>query len=881
MKKRLIIVDISSFIFRAFFAIRPMSTPDGRPVNSVYGVLSMMIKLINSYQPSHIVLARDTSGGSFRNEIYPEYKANRGPAPEELVPQFEMINRLIEVMQIPNKAMVNYEADDLIGSMAVQYKDAFDEVLIASGDKDLMQFVDDKVKMLDTMKDIIYGPDEVFKKMGVWPSQIMDYLSLLGDSSDNIPGVKGIGAKGASKLLDEHKTLDAVIENIETLTNKRAKTALEKGVDDAYLSRKLVKIVTDLKLDLEPKDLAFSLEPHPELLEYLDELNFKTFKAKLKSNSAAVSESKPNSISIGFDAVKDEKKWDSILKDLEVNDSVYIEPLFRQGDYHSLNPECVGLAIGEKNYVVYPEAIKSFSSMVEDILKNKHLLISSINIKSITCAAIAQNVEIECQLFDISQAHFILDPDKKHDLSTISQEIMNENVLTLKELFKESLDAEQSIRNFEFAIARRAYFGIRIYPWLMKKLKEAGLDSVFYEMDLPLINVLSKMEMLGIDLNTDFYEEVEKDFQSQVDEIDAKVKEVSDSEVNLKSPKQVSALLFEKLELPIIKKTKTGASTDSSVLEELNSQGESEIPGMILKFREIDKLLSTYVKTLPKLVGEDKKIHTHFNQNVAATGRLSSDKPNLQNIPIRSENGRKLRKGFVPAQGCVLLGADYSQVELRILAHFSEDEVMVNAFNNDEDIHAQTAAEVLDMDIADVSKNDRSQAKTVNFGLMYGQGSFGLSKTLGISMGEAKHYITEYFEKFHKVKSYLDGLKEECAQKGYTETLFGRKRIIKDINSSNRQMKSMAERMAINTPIQGTAADIIKKAMIDIDKAMSEAKLKSTMLLQVHDELIFEVPESEVEQMKELVRDKMENVVKLSVPLKVDMGIGENWYELK
>jgi DNA polymerase-1 len=881
MKNRLIIVDISSFIFRAFFAIRPMSTPDGRPVNSVYGVLSMMIKLINAYQPTHIVLARDTSGGSFRKEIYPEYKANRGPAPEELVPQFEMINKLIEVMKIPNKAMVNYEADDLIGSMAIQYKDAFDEILIASGDKDLMQFVDDKVKMLDTMKDITYGPNEVYEKMGVWPNQIKDYLSLLGDASDNIPGVKGIGAKGASKLLDEHKTLDAVIENIETLSNKRAKTALEKGVDDAYLSRKLVNIVIDLELGLEPKDLAFSLEPHPELLEYLDELNFKTMKGKLQSGSGAVNEFKPNTISIGFDTVKDEKKWEEVVAGLAVNDSIYIEPIFREGDYHSQAPECLGLAVGEKNYIVYPAEIKSYNDLIKDILANKHLTITSNNIKPIACAASALNIDIECTLFDISQAHFVLDPDKKHDLSTISQEIMNENVITLKDLLKETLDAEQSVRNFEFALARRAYFGIRIYPWLMKQLKESNLESVYYDMDLPLTTVLAKMEMLGIDLNTTYYEEVEKDFQAQVDEIDAKVKEVSETEVNLKSPKQVSALLFEKLGLPIIKKTKTGASTDSSVLEELTAQGQSEIPAMILKFREIDKLLSTYVKTLPKLVGADKKIHSHFNQNVAATGRLSSDKPNLQNIPVRSENGRKLRKGFIPSKGCVLLGADYSQVELRILAHYSEDEAMVNAFNNDEDIHAQTAAEVLDIDIKDVSKNDRSQAKTVNFGLMYGQGSFGLSKTLGISMGEAKNYITEYFEKFHKVKSYLDGLKEECEEKGHTETLYGRKRILKDINSSNRQMKSMAERMAINTPIQGTAADIIKKAMLDIDKELNDKGLKSKMLLQVHDELIFDVPENEIDQMKDLVRDKMENVVKLNVPLKVDMGIGENWYELK
>lgn len=877
--KRLIIVDISSFIFRAFFAIRPMTTPKGEPVNAVYGVLTMLTKLINAYQPSHIVLARDTSGGSFRNEIYPEYKANRGPAPEDLVPQFGMINKLIEVMQIPNKAMPGYEADDLIGSMAMQYKDSFDEVFIASGDKDLMQFVDDKVKMLDTMKDKIYGRNEVKEKMGVWPEQVMDYLSLLGDSSDNIPGVKGIGAKGAAKLLEDHPTLDEIIENIDSLTNKRAKTALEKGIDDAHLSKKLVAIVQDLELGLKPKDLEYSLEPNDELLEYLDELNFKSIKNKLKNNSSAIVE-KPNTF-VKFETVKDQKKWETVLKNIESHDSLFIDCIFRDESYHSLKPFSFSLSVGENNYVVYPENLKAFTEIVRDILNFEHILIASSNLKTICCAAYELDLEIKNPMFDTSQAHFVLDPDKKHDHSTIVQEYLREKVITIKELLKESLEQEQSVRNFEYALARRSYFGIRAYPWLMKELREKELEDIYYKMDLPLINILAKMEMRGIHLDSDFYSSVEENFQSQVDAIDSEVQKIAGDSVNLKSPKQVSALLFEKLELPVIKKTKTGASTDSSVLEKLSAMGESEIPGMIIKFREIDKLLSTYVKTLPKLVDNEGKIHSHFNQNVAATGRLSSDNPNLQNIPIRSENGRMLRKGFVPKEGHVLLGADYSQVELRILAHLSEDEVMLKAFNNNEDIHTQTASEVMGIDLKKVTSEERSQAKAVNFGLMYGQGAFGLAEQLGISRTEAKNYITSYFKKFHKVKSYLDSLREECEEKGYTETVLGRKRTLKDINSSNRMMKSMAERMAINTPIQGTAADIIKQAMMDIELAIAKEGLKSQMLLQVHDELIFEVPQAEVEIMQKLVREKMENAVELKVPLRVDMGTGTNWYELK
>lgn len=880
MKKKLIIVDISSFIFRAFFAIRPMHRPDGTPVNAVYGVLSMLMKLINSYQPSHIVLARDTSGGSFRNEIYPEYKANRGAPPDELVPQFALINTLIEKMGIPNKAMPNYEADDIIGSMAVQYKDSFDEVLIASGDKDLMQFVDDKVKMLDTMKDKIYGREDVHEKMGVWPEQIMDYLSLLGDTSDNIPGVKGIGAKGASKLLEEYKDLDNIIANLESLSNKRAKTSLEKGVDDAHLSRKLVEIVQDLKLGLEPADLQYALEPNEELLEYLDELNFKTIKNKLKSGSSAITETKKANSFINYDVLKEEKKWKKVVDSLEKFDQIFFDIIFEDGNYHSLKPKVLGLALGEKNYVIYPEDLGGFEKIMNEVLEHKHLHIISTDVKPIVCVANQLGINLENKYFDISQAHFVIDPDKKHDLQTIALEVIQESVITKKELLKESLEQEQSIRNFEFGMAKRAFAGIRVYPWLAKKLKENNLEQIYNDLDLPLIKILANMEMQGIDLNSKFYTEIEKDFQQQVDDIDSAVQAIAETDVNLKSPKQVANLLFEKLGLPVIKKTKTGASTNSAVLEELDRMGESEIPAMILKFREIDKLLSTYVKVLPTLAN-DGKIHTHFNQNVAATGRLSSDKPNLQNIPIRTENGRKLRKGFVPSEGNVLLGADYSQVELRILAHFSEDDVMIEAFKNDEDIHAQTAAEVFGMELDKVTSEERSYAKAINFGLMYGQSSWGLADTLGISKSEAASYIKQYFTKFHKVKSYLDTLKEECEKTGYTSTLFGRKRVIKDINSSNRQVKSMAERMAINTPIQGTAADIIKKAMIDIDKELREQKLKTKMLLQVHDELIFDVPKDELEIMEKIVVEKMENAVSLNVPLKVDMGTGSNWFDLK
>ncbi len=875
--KRLIVVDISSFIFRAFFAIRPMTSPKGLPVNAVYGTLTMLMKLLQNYNPTHVVLARDTKGGSFRNEKYELYKANRSEPPEDLIPQFGLIETLIEKMEIPALAIPNYEADDLIGSFVTQFKNDFDEILIASGDKDLMQFVDGPIKMLDTMKDKIFGRDEVFEKMGVYPEQIVDYLSLLGDTSDNIPGVKGIGAKGAAKLLAEFNTLDELFKNIETLSNKRAKTALEKHGQDAHLSKELVEIVTDLELGMKPEDLQYSMEGHEGFLEFLDELNFKSLRAKVSAGAGnSVTVTKPKTY-IDYEVVKDPKKYEAIFESLNNEDQIYFEAFFSHDDYHRLDPMVYGIATGDKNYLFYANDFP-FLQTLREIEKKSELTIATTNVK-VFYSALKEAEKLD--LFDITQAHFVYDPEKKHNLQTMALEFLSENIPLIKELRKENFEEIASQKSFEFGFAKRLYSGVRVFPWLKKKIEKENLSKVFYELDAPLMPILTRMEVAGVNLDTTFYSQLEKEFSNITDDINKTVFEKCGKEVNLKSPKQVRELLFEDLGLPIIKKTKTGPSTDSSVLETLDKMGESEIPGLILKYREIEKLNSTYVKALPELVHEDGKLHTHFNQHVAQTGRLSSDKPNLQNIPIRTDNGRKLRKGFKASPGHVLLGADYSQVELRLLAHFSEDDVMVKAFKEDQDIHAQTAAEIFDIPLEDVSKEDRSYAKAINFGLMYGQSSFGLSQMLGISPGEAKEYITNYFTRFSKVKSYLDSLKEKCEETGYSETMFGRKRYIKDINSTNRQMKSMAERMAINSPIQGTAADIIKKAMLDIDKVLKEKNLKSTMILQVHDELIFEVPENEVDIMKGLVREYMENTVQLKIPLKVDMGTAENWYELK
>ena len=863
--KKLIIVDISSFIFRAFYAIRPLHSPEGTPVNAVHGVLTMLLKLLSKERPTHIFLARDSGRKTFRLEIYPEYKANRSDPPEDLRPQFKLIEELIEKMKIPSLSLENYEADDVIGSAVTQWKNDFEEVYIVSSDKDLMQFVDDKVKVLDTMKEKIYGREEVFEKMGVKPEQIVDYLSLLGDSSDNIPGVRGIGEKGASKLLAEYGTLDECLKNAEKVANKKTKEALLNHADDAHLSKSLIEIKTDLNLSRSIDDLAFTFKAHHELLDFLKRLGLKSALRTIEELSYGESLAKQNDegmslpLQAGLPLVPTPSKRDFHFEKVEKGELPFSADISIEIMWEENLPKALGFySSDEKSYFV--EGQESCEEFLKKLIGTTKTLFIHDS-KKLYRWALDHKVIAQVSVRDTLLMHYLSDSSWTHELSELLTRYLGESP---------EHPAERAILIWELA------------EKLIQDLNEKNLEEVYTQIDRPLVPILAEMENNGIMINPSFFASLDKEFSDILREIERKVEEVSGATINLKSPKQVGELLFEKLNLPVIKKTKTGYSTDSEVLEELESQNLSPIPRLILQYRELEKLSSTYVQVLPTLVrGETRRVHTTFNQAVTTTGRLSSEHPNLQNIPVRTENGRKIRKGFVASPGKLLLSADYSQIELRLLAHFSEDPIMVKAFLNGEDIHAQTAAELSGIPLDQVTREERSMAKTVNFGLMYGQSSFGLAGTLGIGRNEAKEYITRYFVKFSKVKSYLDMLKEKAEVKAYTETLNGRKRFIPDIRSQNRNIKAAAERIAINTPIQGTAADIIKLAMISIFSEMNKQAVKSKLLLQVHDELIFEVPEDEVELMQNLVKNKMENVVKLKVPLTVNLGVGVNWYDLK
>jgi len=890
VKSRLILVDLSSFIYRAFYAIRMLNAPDGTPVNAVHGVLSMFLKLISDYRPTHMLIAKDSKGPSKRKEIFPDYKANRQETPADLIVQFDIIHQLVDKMGLISFTKEQYEADDVIGTAAVKWQKSFDEILIASSDKDLMQFVGDNIKMIDTMKDKIYSREDVFEKMGVWPEQMVDYLAIIGDASDNIPGMKGIGPKGASKLLHDHKTLAGCIEAKDTYTDKRIKNAFENHLQDAILSKQLIEIVTDLNLDLDTKDLSVQFNPTDDLINFLKDLGFKSVIKKLADMKYGEYQAQKNNDSFKSQIIIDRPKI--VFKHTHLNsirelEQVLHKPLISMIAKYSNNVpefermEAISISADGNESFYYHIADLDMDikkRIISLIVQNPDLEIVGYDTKTHMVALLREDLFFNAKFYDVLQAYYNLDTGGAKNIEYVIKMFLGTDIVD-----EASIVDYSNTREFEaIFLGERACSLFLLKNTLEEKLKEQDLEKINHDIDQPLIPVLAKMEKEGVLLNKAFFVKLENDFSIEAQKVEEDINKITDFPINLKSPKQVAELLFEKLNLPVIKKTKTGLSTDIDVLQELHSMKISEVPGLLIKYRELEKLLSTYVKVLPEMINpRTGRLHTHFYQNNVSTGRLSSDKPNLQNIPVRSKNGKLIRKGFIAKPGWLLLSADYSQIELRLLAHFSKDRVMVDAFLKDLDIHSQTASEVTGVDLDKITSAERSIAKTVNFGLMYGQSSFGLAQTLGISRNEAKDYITKYFEKFSRVKSFLDELKEIATQKGFSETLYGRKRFIPELNNQNRMIKSMGERLAVNSPIQGTAADIIKVAMINLDKKLTVQNLKSRMLLQVHDELIFEVPEDELELMKRILKEEMEGVVKLDVPLKVDMGIGVNWFDIK
>ncbi len=843
--ENLYIVDVSSFIFRAFYAIRMLNAPDGTPVNAVYGVLTMLMKILQKPDCHHIVLAQDSKEKSFRSQIYEAYKANRQEPPEELRPQFKIIDDLLDVMGVARIKVPGQEADDIIATISKKYKHQFKHIYIVSGDKDLFQLVDDTTTMIDTMKDIHYGVNEVKAKIGVYPHQVVDYLSLVGDSSDNVPGVKGIGEKGAIKLIEEFDSLENILKSNNIISNTKLQTALKNYAKDALLSQQLIQLNESVSLSLSVEYFKKPNLLSAEFKNFLFQYGFKTLAAKIFAENSV----RPSS---GNKLEKEITSTAVTLIDLNSK----IRSLNKKYVAILENEESIFLHTSEGDtYCINIEEKRSLYNQLQQLQFHFYLLDSKKVIKDLDW----NDLQLIVKIIDVPLISFTLNTEGKKTINDLAREYLSiDDADTLPEQVK---------------------LLFQLGELLTAKLADAGLEKIYHEIDLPLLLVLVQMEKKGIELDKDYFKTLAESFALDLVDIEKEIFLQANTSINLKSPKQVAHLLFEKLNLPALKKTKTGFSTDSSVLEKLDTLSLSPVPGLLLQYREIDKLLSTYVNSLPELIQSDNRIHTTYHLTVAATGRLTSEAPNLQNIPIKTKRGQLLRKGFIAQEGCTLIAADYSQIELRILAHYCQDKAMLQAFTQGKDIHRQTAAEVFAITPDKITDEQRNYAKAINFGLIYGQSSFGLAETLNISQKEASEFIQRYFQKFSAVKIYLDQLREFCEKHGFAQTYLGRKRYLPDIKSSNRMLKGQAERMAINTPIQGTAADLVKIAMVELYKKLQQQP-SSFMLLQVHDEIILEVPLEQVGAIATLTKQVMESAMVLTVPLKVDIAHGKNWLEM-
>jgi len=897
----LFLVDISSFIFRAFFAIRALNNSKGEPTNAVYGVATMLEKLVDEARPNHLAVVCDSKGPTFRHEVYEDYKANRGEPPEDLIPQFERIDQFVKSFHFPTFRVSGMEADDIIATLTQKWigKSKQKKVVIVTGDKDLMQLVSDQVFVWDTMKNKVFGPDEVVEKFSVLPSQMRDYLALVGDASDNIPGVPSIGPKTAASLLKEFKDLKQVLKAAKDnkISGKKG-VVLNENEDQALLSSDLVTLKSDVPLDYNPNQVHFNFELGTEGESFLKELEFHTLLERWRKKYLNQDEKSPvieagNIDNDQFRSVADQKSFEKVLTAIEKKKEFGFDL-----ETTSLNPreaKIVGVS------VCYDSKFGCYIPIGHDSESNKQLnsemVLSKLKpfLENPKYKKIGQNLKYDWSVLyqygiapdgigaDTMVASYVLDPSSKHNLDFLCSRYLDYQTLQYKDVCGSGKD-QISFSQVEIPLATRyaaedSLCAVRLWDVLKKKLKQESLMEVFARVDLPLVPVLAKMEHEGVLVDLKWLGKLSKDFEKELKELEDRIYAYTQGPVNLNSPKQLSKLLFEDLKLPVQSKTKTGYSTDAKVLDALSPL--HEVPRLLVDYREIAKLKSTYVEPLPKLVDPATgRIHANFHQTVTATGRLSSSHPNLQNIPVRTARGKKIRRAFIPSSGNVLLSADYSQIELRLLAHMSEDPSLVEAFQNGEDVHRQTAAEIFHTSPDQVKDSQRSVAKAINFGLMYGKTAFGLSQELKISRTEAKLMIEKYFKKYSRVKEFLDQQVEDAKERGWVMTLSGRKRALPEIHSRNPAIRNNAERMAMNTPLQGTAADLMKIAMVELNQALKTRGFQSKMLIQVHDEVLLDCPKDELKEVQQCVEQELEGAMKLSVPLVVNSESGKNWMEL-
>ncbi|WP_017726618.1 DNA polymerase I [Halalkalibacterium ligniniphilum] len=874
---KLVLVDGNSIAYRAFFALPLLNNDKGVYTNAVYGFTTMLLKILEDEKPTHMLVAFDAGKTTFRHETYGEYKSGRQKTPPELSEQLPLIRELLDAFNISRFEVENYEADDLIGTLAKQASAKGWEVKVYSGDKDLLQLVSDHVTVALTRKGITqvetYDTEAIAERYGITPKQIIDMKGLMGDSSDNIPGVPGIGEKTALKLLKEYGTVENVLENIDSISGKKMKERLEENRDQALMSKALATIYTEAPITLDADEYVFGDYDKREVVKLFKELDFKSLIDKFDEDGTKTEKQELKELEFTkVEEVKDEH--------LHSPSAVVVEVL--EENYHQA--DILGFAlVHEKGRYFIPTEVALQSEVFVAWTKDENQEKWVFDAKRAVVALGWQGIEFDGIRFDLQMASYLLDPSlSSHGIHDISERKGKGNVYDDEAVYgkgaKQKVPDEKELSEH---LVRKADAIFVLKDVLEEELRENQQFELFQELEMPLSVVLGRMETTGVKVDVEQLKQMGEDLHERLATLEQKIHELAGVEFNINSPKQLGEILFEKLNLPPIKKTKTGYSTSADVLEKL--AGDHEIIDHILHYRQLGKLSSTYIEGLLKVVHEDThKIHTRFNQALTQTGRLSSTDPNLQNIPIRLEEGRKIRKAFVPSEkDWVILAADYSQIELRVLAHIAEDEKLMEAFQKDMDVHTKTAMDVFHVKEEDVTSNMRRSAKAVNFGIVYGISDYGLSQSLNITRKEAAEFIERYFESYPKVKDYMDSIVEQARENGFVTTLLHRRRYLPDITSRNFNKRSFAERTAMNTPIQGTAADIIKKAMVNMARRIEEEGLESRLLLQVHDELIFEVPREELDTMKKLVPDVMEKAVELNVPLKVDVESGDSWYDAK
>ena len=881
MNKTLVIIDGNSIINRAFYALPEMSNKEGLKTNAIYGFTNMLLKIIDTYNPTHISVAFDRKAPTFRHIEFKEYKAGRKKMPDELREQFEPLKDLLDKFNIHRLEIDGYEADDIIGTVSKIAEDNGFKVYIVTGDKDAIQLASNKTTTLITKKGVgeveEYDYDSVIEKYEMTPTQFIDLKGLMGDKSDNIPGVPGIGEKTGIKLIKEFSSIEGIFDNIDSIKGS-TKKKLEENKELAIMSKKLATIIRDVPVEFNLEELEYGNYNTKDILDVFKYLGFTSLIPRI--GNLDESEEIVNEANVEISKLED---IDEFINKVKENNELIIKTVTREGNILDKRIKYIFLSVdGKKIYYVEEDSIYK----LEYIFTSNEIKKLGYNLKDDYISLKPYGIKLENIYFDITIAEYLIDSmsSTSYECSAIAMKYLTKKVKTKEELLGKGVKAKKyqdlDFEELSSHISQIIDTVKNVMPIMEENLKESNMDGLLYHVEMPLVEVLADMEYEGVKVDKEKLNELGSQFKEIIKKLESEIYKISGEEFNINSPKQLGVILFEKLGLPVIKKTKTGYSTNAEVLDKLKDQ--SPIIDKIIEYRQIVKLNSTYVEGLLSIINPiDGRIHSSFNQTITTTGRISSTEPNLQNIPVKLEMGRNIRKVFISDKGCKLVDADYSQVELRVLAHMSQDETMIDAFKHNEDIHTKTASQVFNVSMDEVTSKQRSDAKAVNFGIVYGKSDFGLSEDLNIPVKQAKEYIENYFNKYNKIKEFMDNIIDDASSNGYVTTILNRRRYIPEIKSSNFMLRNAGKRAAMNAPIQGSAADIIKIAMINVYKKLEENNLKSKLTLQVHDELIVEAVDSEIDIVKKIVKDEMENAVCLDVNLDVDLNIGDSWYDTK